>query len=129
MGGVSVRGRGGLPMYGIGFWLSRHAQLHPRRLALVAPERSFTYGDLNREANRVAHALLGLGLKEGDRLGVLAMNYPEFLTILFGAGKVGMTVVSLNYRLTVPELAYQVQDSGARIAFVGSELSGKCSGR
>lgn len=108
-------------MYGIGFWIARHAQLHPHRLALVTPERTLTYGDLNREANRVAHALLGLGLKEGDRLGVLAMNYPEFLTILFGAGKVGMTVVSLNYRLTVPELAYQVQDSEARIAFVGSE--------
>ncbi len=108
-------------MYGIGFWLTRHAQLHPRRTALITPQATFSYGDLNREANRVAHALLGLGLKDGDRLGILAMNYPEFLTILFGAGKVGITVVSLNYRLTAPELAYQVQDSGARVIFVGSE--------
>ena len=108
-------------MYGIGFWLYRHAQLHPRRIALVTPENTFTYGDLNREANKVAHALQGLGLKEGDRLGILAMNYPQFLTLLFGAGKLGIPVVNLNYRLTVPELAYQIQDSGARIAFVGSE--------
>ncbi len=108
-------------MYGIGFWLYRHAQLHPRRIALVTPEVTYTYGYLNQEVNKVAHALRGLGLKEGDRLGVLAMNYPQFLTILFGAGKVGMTVVSLNWRLTPPELAYQIKDSGARIAFVGSE--------
>lgn len=110
-------------MYGIGYWLAKHAELHPQRLALVTPEGRFTYGDLNREANRVAHALLGLGLKEGDRVGILAMNYPQFLTLLFGAGKVGITIVSLNYRLTAPELAYQIQDSGTRVVFVGSEQS------
>ncbi len=108
-------------MYGIGFWLMRHAQLHPKRVALVTPERIWTYGDLNREANQVAHALVALGLKQGDRLGILCMNYPQFLTLLFGAGKIGAVVVSLNYRLTPPELTYQIQDSGARILFVGSE--------
>ncbi len=108
-------------MYGIGFWLKRHAELHPNRIALITPERTFTYGDFNREANQVAHALAGLGLKEGDRIGVLCMNYAQFLTLLFGAGKMGMVVVSLNYRLTVPELAYQIQDSNVHVAFVGSE--------
>lgn len=108
-------------MYGIGYWLAKHAQLHPRRIALVTPEKTFTYGDLNHEANRVAHALASLGLKEGDRIGVLCMNYPQFLTLLFGAGKVGIVVVSLNYRLTPTEIAYQMQDSNVRALFIGSE--------
>ncbi|MGE5138349.1 MAG: AMP-binding protein, partial [Rudaea sp.] len=111
-------------MYGIGFWLYRHATLHPNRVALIAPERSWTYGDLNRESNRVAHALAGLGLKEGDRIGVLCMNYVQFLTLLFGAGKQGIVVVSLNYRLTPAEISYQMQDSNVRALFVGSEQAG-----
>jgi len=108
-------------MYGIGYWLYKHARLHPNRIALVTPERTFTYGDLNCESNRVAHALAALGLKEGDRIGILCMNYPHFLCVLFGAGKLGIVVVSLNYRLTAPEIAFQIQDSGARLLFVGSE--------
>jgi fatty-acyl-CoA synthase len=108
-------------VYGIGFWLTKHAQLHPRRVALVTPEKTYTYGELNREANRVAHALESLGLRERDRIGVLCMNYPQFLTLLFGAGKLGIVVVSLNYRLTPPEIAYQMQDSNVRVLFIGSE--------
>ncbi len=108
-------------MYGIGFWLYKHAKLHPNRTALVTPERTFTYGDLNRETNHVAHGLNSLGLKEGDHIGILCMNYPQFLCALFGAGKLGIVVVSLNYRLTPPEIAYQMQDSNVRALFVGSE--------
>ncbi|MGB8646949.1 MAG: long-chain fatty acid--CoA ligase [Anaerolineae bacterium] len=111
-------------MYGIGFWLYRHAQLNPRRVALITPERTLTYGELNGEANRVAHALATLGLKEGDRIGVLCLNDPRFLTLLFGAGKLGIVVVSLNYRLTPPEIAYQMKDSNVRVLFVGAEQAG-----
>ena len=107
-------------MYGIGYWLTKHAQLHPNRVALVTPEKTYTYGELNREANQVAHALANLGLKEGDRIGVLCMNYPQFLTLLFGAGKLGVVNVSLNYRLSAPEIAFQMQDSRVRVLFVGA---------
>ncbi|MEW5720720.1 MAG: AMP-binding protein, partial [Chloroflexota bacterium] len=108
-------------MYGIGYWLYKHAQLHPNRTALVTPDEIFSYGDLNHESNRVAHALKSLGLKEGNRVGILCMNYPQFLCVLFGAGKLGVVVVSLNYRLTPPEIAFQMQDSTVRALFVGSE--------
>lgn len=108
-------------MYGIGYWLRKHAGLHPQRAALIAPEGRWTYGALNQEANRVAHSLKSLGLREGDRLGILAMNYPQFLALLFGAGKLGIVVVPLNYRLSPPEIAYQLQDSGVRVLFVGAE--------
>lgn len=115
-------------MYGIGFWLRKHAELTPRRVALVTPEKVFTFADLNRESNQVAQALVGLGLIQGDRIGILAMNYAQFLTLLFGAGKLGVTVVTLNYRLTIPELAYQIQDSRARVLFVGAEQANLISG-
>ncbi|WP_376793300.1 long-chain fatty acid--CoA ligase [Thermoflexus sp.] len=111
-------------MYGIGYWLSRHALLHPKREALITPTERFSYGLLNREANRAAHGLRAMGLHEGDRIGILAMNDPRFLILLFGAAKVGVVVVPLNYRLSVPELAFQIQDAGVRILFVGLEQAG-----
>lgn len=108
-------------MYGIGYWLTKHAEQHPQRVALVTPQKAFSYAELNREANRAAHALSALGLRAGDRIGVLCMNYPEFLALLFGAGKIGVVVVTLNYRLTAPELAFPISDSNVRVLFVGSE--------
>lgn len=111
-------------MYGIGYWLQRHAALHPRRLALVTPGQTFTYAELNAEANRAAHALRHMGLRAGDRIGLLAMNDPRFLALLFGAGKLGVIAVALNYRLTAPEIAYQMQDSGVTALFVGAEQVG-----
>jgi fatty-acyl-CoA synthase len=111
-------------MYGIGYWLAKHAELHPQRVALVTPQRTFSYAELNREANRAAHALTGLGLRAGDRIGVSCMNYPEFLALLFGAGKVGGVVVTLNYRLTAPELAFPITDSHVRVLFIGAEQAG-----
>ncbi|MBK9711458.1 MAG: long-chain fatty acid--CoA ligase [Kouleothrix sp.] len=111
-------------MYGIGYWLRRHAELHPRRPALIAPERRYSYAELNQEANRAAHALMAIGLREGDRIGILAMNDPRFLALLFGAGKIGAIVVALNYRLSAPEIAYQIGDSGVRALFIGAEQAG-----
>ncbi len=108
-------------MYGIGYWLQRHAELHPQRPALITPEQRYTYGELNAEANRVAHGLRAMGLQTGDRIGILAMNDPRFLALLFGAGKLGVIVVALNFRLSAPEIAYQMQDSGVQALFVGNE--------
>ncbi|WP_448595583.1 long-chain-fatty-acid--CoA ligase [Thermoflexus hugenholtzii] len=108
-------------MYGVGYWIYKHAHLHPEREALVTPTDRYTYGALNREANRAAHALRAMGLREGDRIGILSMNDPRFLFLLFGAAKIGLIVVPLNYRLAVPELLYQIQDAGVRVLFVGLE--------
>ncbi|NNJ11714.1 long-chain fatty acid--CoA ligase [Chloroflexales bacterium ZM16-3] len=111
-------------MYGIGTWLTRHAQLHPGRAAISAPGRTYSYGELNALANRSAHALRAVGVSEGDRVGLLSLNTPEFLGLLFGAGKLGAVVVALNYRLTPAELAYQITDSGATALFLGAEHVG-----
>ncbi|NTU85496.1 MAG: long-chain fatty acid--CoA ligase [Chloroflexales bacterium] len=114
-------------MYGIGFWLKRHADLHPARVALTAPARSYSYGELNALANRAAHGLRGLGVGPGDRVGLLALTPPEFLAAFVGLGKLGATAVMLNPRLTVPELAYQVADSGARLLLFTPEQAAQAT--
>ena len=84
---------------GIGFWLTRRAQLTPARTALVFEGRSWTYRELNEQVDRCATSLSDLGVCHGDRVAVLTINVPEFLEVLFACGKLGAVFVpKLNLR-------------------------------
>ena len=98
--------------HGTGFMLTRRAALSPERTALIFRDESWTYAELNRVTNRVAHGLHSLGVNPGDRVGFLGLNHPRFLFTLFGAAKLGAIFVPLNFRLTGPELAFIIRDSG-----------------
>jgi fatty-acyl-CoA synthase len=98
--------------HGTGFTLTRRAALSPERTALVFRDEQWTYAELNRLTNRVAHGLRALGVSPGDRIGFLGLNHPRFLFTLFGAAKLGAIFVPLNFRLTGPELSFIVRDAG-----------------
>jgi fatty-acyl-CoA synthase len=101
--------------------LGERARISPGRIALVdvATGSRFTYAELDSRASRAARALTGpLGLRKGDRLGLLAGNRPEFLDVFFAAGKSGIVVVPLGTKLTAREVAEIARHSGMRrIAF------------
>ncbi|NOY46506.1 MAG: o-succinylbenzoate--CoA ligase [Deltaproteobacteria bacterium] len=100
-------------MDGIGWWLRKREELSGDREAVVDGDRRLTYRDLNRRVNRSARALQALGVKPGDRVGLLAYNRVEFVEVIFAAAKLGAILVPLNWRLTAPELDYILTDSGA----------------
>jgi len=56
----------------------------------------YSYADSNRMINKVSHALMGLGLKKGDRVGFFMLNSPRCVFTLLGIMKVGMIVVPIN---------------------------------
>ncbi|HEX5847068.1 MAG TPA: AMP-binding protein, partial [Rhodoplanes sp.] len=60
----------------------------------------------NDRACRLANALIGLGLKKGDRVAVLAYNCLEWLEIYAAVAKAGLVVVPVNFRLVGPEIRY-----------------------
>jgi fatty-acyl-CoA synthase len=97
---------------GLGYWLTRRAALTPARRALVFEEEAWTYAELNRRVNALAHALRDLGVRHGDRIAYLDLNHPTFLLTLFAAAKLGAIHVPLNFRLTAPELSYIIGDAG-----------------
>lgn len=110
----------------IGDWLGKRELLTPERLALVddSSGERYSYRQLNERANRLAAALRHtLGIAQGDRVAVLARNCIEYLDALFATGKLGAILVPLNWRLTVAELAYMLDDSGAQLLIVGPEFS------
>ena len=98
---------------GLGEWLDRREQLSPERIALIdsATGRRLTYLALNTRARALA-ALLAEehGIREGDRVAVLAANAPEYLDALFACALLGAILVPLNWRLTTRELVGILQD-------------------
>lgn len=95
-------------------WLERRDELTPDKTAIidVHSNRSFTYREFNRRANRLANAWQDVwGIKKGDRIGILAKNGPEYLEALFAVAKIGAILVPINIRLAGPELSYIINDS------------------
>ncbi len=100
----------------VGDLLATRAHLNPHKEALydVSADRRLSFSELNRRANRAAHALGSLGLNRGDRVALLAFNGHAFLECFFGFGKTGLVIMPLNWRLTAQELAFILRDGGAR---------------
>ncbi|WP_037834436.1 acyl-CoA synthetase [Streptomyces sp. NRRL F-4474] len=100
---------------GIGSWPTRRARKTPDRTAVVHDGRTWTYRELHGRVVRLAHGLRALGVESGDRIAYLGPNHPAFLETLFAAGALGAVFVPLNTRLTAPELAYNLSDSGSTV--------------
>jgi fatty-acyl-CoA synthase/long-chain acyl-CoA synthetase len=109
--------------------LALHAARTPDKPALIddRPGRrpaTWSFGELDRQANRVANALLGLGVQPGETVLWCGMNSPGVVRIMHGARRAGLTSVPLNYRLTPEEAAYIVDDSDAAAVYTDAEFAG-----
>ncbi len=87
----------------------------PQKTALVLGPQRVTYSELSEAANRIANALIGLGLEHGDHVAILMSHSPEWVINYFGVIKAGSVAVLLSSRLKAPELAPLLRDSDARI--------------
>jgi len=90
-------------------WASKWAVYSPDREAFKEYEtgRCWTYGQLNRMANQMAHHFTkDRKLRKGDRIAVLAENCLEYILLFSVAQKTGLTLVPLNYRLAPAEIDY-----------------------
>ena len=96
-------------------WLSCHADRTPDKTAWVDlhSNRSFTYAQANDRAARLgAYLQSKCGIKKGDRIGVLAMNSTDMFEVQFACAKIGAVYLPLNWRLTVTELTFIIEDAG-----------------
>ncbi len=89
-----------------GDMLRNNAYLHPDKMGAKDLGRSLSFKEWNDRANRLANALLGLGLKPGDRFAAIAYNCVEWMEIYAAAAKGGLTIIPLLFRLTPSEYKY-----------------------
>src|SRR4029450_13377041 len=98
------------------------SRLTPQRPALAFEGRTTTYQQLDTRASQVAHALIASGVKPGDRVAYLGKNSDLYLELLLGAAKAGAVMTPVNWRLAPREFAYIINDSEAKVLFVGPEF-------
>ncbi len=99
----------------------RWAAEFPDRPAIVmtGSGETMTYGELDAEANRISRLFRSLGIQAGDHVAFCLENRIEFLAVAWGAHYAGLYYTAISSRLTADEIAYIVDDCGAR-AFVTS---------
>jgi long-chain acyl-CoA synthetase len=97
----------------------RHAvQMGAHKIATVCGDRWRTWGEFAERTRRLAGALHALGLKAGDRVGILSLNSDRYLESLFGLSHGGFVFVPINTRLAPPEIVFWLNDSGCTALFV-----------
>ena len=80
--------------------------------------RTTSYAEFERYTAQIANGLLGLGVKQGERIAYLGKNSDRFYEILFGAARMGAVLAPVNWRLALPEMMHILEDAGARVLFV-----------
>jgi len=103
----------GVPV-GVHEAIAAAAARHPDRIALVQGDRSLSYGELDREANRVAGGLARLGLRPGDRVALALGRGLDAIVAMLAAMKCGAAYVPLDTAYPRERLAFLLGDSGAR---------------
>jgi fatty-acyl-CoA synthase len=93
----------------------------PDRVAFVQGEMSYTYAETAHRVDALAAGLHGLGVRSGDRVAYLGPNDVATFTTLFATARLGAIFVPLNTRLSGPEIAYLLTDSGAKVLVYGPE--------
>ncbi len=107
-------------------WIAEHANRTPDKIATVDLHsgRRHSYAAMHARIAGIAGHMRGLGIGKGDRVGLLSMNSSDFLDVMFACWRIGAICTTLNFRLTAHELAFMVNDSGCKLLFHDTDLSG-----
>jgi len=99
----------------LGGYLNTCAEYNSDGDFLVFGDRHITWSDLNSRVNRLANALIDLGLRKNDKVSFMFRNCPEFFEINYAVQKAGGIPVPMNYRFTPREIEFQANHSDSVI--------------
>jgi len=103
--------------------LEKTASEVPQKQAIILGSQRITYRELEEASNRVANALIGLGLERGDHVAILISHSPEWVINYFAVIKAGGVAVLLSSMLKAPELDSLLRDSDAKILLTEKKSS------
>src|ERR1041385_4666375 len=90
---------------------------HGGRTAIKLDDLELPYAGVEGASRHAAGLLTAKGVGAGDRVGLMLPNVPYFPVLFFGALRLGATVVPMNPLLKEREVAFHLQDSGAKVLF------------
>ena len=106
----------------LGYFFADSVRRYPNKVAIIdlhgGRERQVTYAQLDERSDRVASLVQSLGVKPGQRVGMIVGNRMEFLEIFFGAMRAGAIPVAINTRLSRDTLKFILEDAECRAVFI-----------
>ncbi len=102
--------------------LREKAEANKDRPFLYFYDKTFTYKQMDQNANRVANYLLSMGAVPGQKLAIMMKNSPRWLDVFFGAQRIGMCAVPVNIALKGDQLAHIFNHSDARFVCIDHDL-------
>ena len=107
---------------------AKWSNLDPARPALVdiPTGRRVSFGDLEHSVRKAANGFLGLGLRKGDRVAILARNSIEYFETYYACARAGLIAQPLNWRLGVPELARILKDGEPSAFLTSTDFAREC---
>ena len=106
-------------------FLEEAARKYPDRACTIFKGAVISYRDMNKMADSIAAALVEMGVKKGDRVGMFMPNIPQFVPAYFGILKAGAVVVAVNPTYPVEEILMPVNDAAIEVMFCMSRFYGK----
>jgi long-chain acyl-CoA synthetase len=95
--------------------LTESAEEAPGSPAIRLGDLELSYAELDERSARLASLLRDKGMQPGDRVGVMLPNVPEFPVVYYGVLRAGGVVVPMNVLLKRREIAFYLEDSGAKL--------------
>ena len=102
----------------VGDIVRNNARNFPNKTGIVSNGKKFTWSETDKRSNSIANALLKLGLKKQEGVGILAQNGNEWVETAFAVAKAGLRLVPLNMAFVGRELSYIINNAKIKTLFV-----------
>lgn len=102
--------------------LTRAADLFPGKTALIYKESRLSYLDLSHQVHALANSLLDMGLRKGERVGLLLQKTPEAIISFLGSAAAGGVVFPVDYNQTLSEIQFILNLTSASVLIVAAEF-------
>ena len=107
----------------IGTLLPRHARYRPDHLAFIYKDQRLNYRQFNAGVNRLANALLAMGVSKGEKIATILPNCEELMTAYWAAAKTGIVIVPVSTLLQGSALSTLLRDSDTVLVLAAAEFA------